>query len=475
MRILLALKQRNYVNTFTRTVEVLLRRGHAVHLAWPDDDVSRPEDLPDSADLTIESWKPKRGDAWAPLATTMRRASDYLRYLEPAYRDAGKLRARAFDKMLHSLSHGERTPLPGWSDVALDLSAAERDRLQSMTAMMEEAIPSDPGIEARLAAHRPDIVLVSPLIDLGSSQTDIVKSARRLGITSGMLLFSWDNLSTKGSIHVPPDRMFVWNELQRREAATLHGYPIERTVVTGAPRFDEFFALAPVTSRAAFFAPLGFDPGRPMLMYLGSSKFVITDRELPVIAQWIAAIRASGDPRLRDCNILVRPHPDVKPDDGEGPVEAVRWQGLEGKGVVTRPFGDPRAVMLRTHYRKAQGFYEALHHSAAVVGLNTSAALEAAVVGRPVFTILAGDAADGQASTLHFRYLLEAEGGCVSLASSFDEHRAQLAAALDEPLRAERLRSFATSFLRPAGWTRPASDVLADAIESSYTSAPLHA
>jgi hypothetical protein len=475
MRILLALKQRNYINTFARAVEALLRRGHAVHLAWPDEDVSRPDELPDSAGLTIESWKPKRGDAWAPLATTMRRASDYLRYLEPAYRDAGKLRARAFDKMLHSLSHGERTPLPEWSDVALDLSAAERDRLKSITVMMEEAIPSDPAVEARLAAHRPDVVLVSPLIDLGSSQSDIVKSARRLGIPSGMLLFSWDNLSTKGSLHVPPDRMFVWNELQRREASTLHGYPVEQTVATGAPRFDEFFALAPVTNRASFFAPLGFDPGRPMLMYLGSSKFVITDRELPVMRHWIAAVRASRDPRLRDCNILVRPHPDVKPEDDEGPVEAVRWQGLEGKGVVTRPFGDPRAVVLRTHYRKAQGFYEALHHSAAVVGLNTSAALEAAVVGRPVFTILAGDAADGQASTLHFRYLLESEGGCVSLAASFDEHCAQLAAALDEPRRAERLRAFAASFLRPSGWSRPASEVLADAIESSYTAVRPHA
>ncbi|HZI81785.1 MAG TPA: hypothetical protein VFD69_19825 [Vicinamibacterales bacterium] len=475
MRILLALKQRNYVNTFTRAVDVLLRRGHAVHLAWPDEDVSRPEELPDSSGLTIESWKPKRGDAWAPLATTMRRASDYLRYLEPAYRDAGKLRARAFEKVLHSLSHGERAPLPGWSDVALELSATERDRLKSITALMEDAIPSDPGTEARLAAHRPDAVLVSPLVDLGSSQTDIIKSARRLGIPTGMLLFSWDNLSTKGSLHVAPDRMFVWNELQRQEAATLHGFPVERTVATGAPRFDEFFALAPVTDRAGFFAPLGFDPRRPMLMYLGSSKFVITDRELPVIARWLAAIRGSRDPRLRDCNVLVRPHPDVKPDGDEGPVEAVRWHRLEGKGVVTRPFGDPRAVVLRTHYRKAQGFYEALHHSAAVVGLNTSASLEAAIVGRPVFTILAGDAADGQASTLHFRYLLESEGGCVSLASSFEEHRAQLAAALDEPGRAERLRAFAVSFLRPGGSTRPASDVLADAIESSYTSVRLHA
>jgi hypothetical protein len=43
-----------------------------------------------------------------------------------------------------------------------------------------------------------------------------------------MLLFSWDNLSTKGTLHVAPDLMFVWNERQRREAAELHDYPPER-------------------------------------------------------------------------------------------------------------------------------------------------------------------------------------------------------------------------------------------------------
>jgi len=472
MRILLVLKQRNYLNAFAGVVNELLRRGHAVRLAWPDDDVSRPEEVTAAGDLSIEAWTPKRSDEWAPVAATVRRASDYLRYLEPAYRDAGKLRARAFEKLLHSLSHGERLPEPGWGDLGLALSLTERGRLHTITRLMEEAMPSDAKHEAVLRGWQPDIVLVSPLIDLGSAQTDIIKSAKALGIPTGMLLFSWDNLSTKGSLHERPDHMFVWNELQRREATQLHGFPLEQTHATGAPRFDEFFSLSAVTDRAAFCAPLGFDPGQPTLMYLGSSKFVITERELPFIARWIAAIRESPDPRLRRSNILVRPHPDVKTDADEGPAQTVRWSGLDGKGVATRPFGDSHAVVLRTHYRRAQGFFEALAHSSAVVGLNTSAALEAAIVGRPVFTVLAGDAADGQASTLHFRYLLESEGGCVTLASTLDEHRAQLTAAIDDPGRPERLRAFATSFLRPAGWSVPASRVLADAVEQVYGASP---
>ena len=49
-----------------------------------------------------------------------------------------------------------------------------------------------------------------------------------------MLLFSWDNLSTKGALHVAPDRMFVWNARQVREAEELHGYPSSQVTVVGA-------------------------------------------------------------------------------------------------------------------------------------------------------------------------------------------------------------------------------------------------
>jgi hypothetical protein len=180
----------------------------------------------------------------------------------------------------------------------------------------------------------------------------------------------------------------------------------------------------------------------------------------------VREIRRSSDDTLRNCNIIVRPHPDVKSMGDEGDAELVRWSGIEGKGHLTRPIDDPRVVVLRTHYRRAQAFYDALHHSAAVVALNTSAAIEAAIVGRPVFTLLAGDgAADGQESTLHFHYLLEKNGGCVSLSSGFDEHLRQLSDALKGGDAGPRLRAFAHSFVRPAGLDKPASTVLADAIE----------
>jgi hypothetical protein len=42
-------------------------------------------------------------------------------------------------------------------------------------------------------------------------------------ISSVLGVGSWDHLTTKGLIHEMPDRIVVWNELQRTEAAELHG------------------------------------------------------------------------------------------------------------------------------------------------------------------------------------------------------------------------------------------------------------
>jgi hypothetical protein len=275
-----------------------------------------------------------------------------------------------------------------------------------------------------------------------------------------MLLFSWDNLSTKGALHERPDLMFVWNERQRQEAVELHDFPGDRVVVAGAPRFDEFFALEPRVTREAFFAPLGLDPGRPALLYLCSSRFIAA-RELEFIRTWLATLRASGPP-LDRCTVIVRPHPDVELVEGRSGTRGRSPGGRCGR----RPAGSSgrstirAALVLRTTYGTPQAFFECLHHARAVVALNTSASSRRASAGRPVYTVLSTDEAPtGQANTIHFNYLLREHGGFV--------HYAPDSPATSDSWRgAERapdtssIRAFIGAFLRPLG-DRPVAPALA--------------
>ncbi len=236
--------------------------------------------------------------------------------------------------------------------------------------MIEDSIPSDPGRERFLQEESPDVVLVSPLVRFGSEQSDWVKSAKALGIPVGFPVFSWDNLTTKGVIHVEPDRVFVWNAVQKREATEYDGIPSEKVVITGAPRFDSFMELRPSVDRDAYCQSLNLDPAAPIVTYLCSSEFV-AGHEVAFVEQWIAEIR--NDPRLSSCNVIVRPHPRSVRQWSEVDLARHGRVGLSLSRVLNAD----------------QSLYDALHHSAAVVGLNTSAQIEAGILGKPVLTLLA--------------------------------------------------------------------------------------
>jgi hypothetical protein len=466
VKFLIVINRLAHVRHFDRAVRLLADRGHDVCLASQDDDVELRGVLARQPRISAIAGPRNRTDDWAVHATMIRRARDYVRYLHPRYKDAALLRNRAFEKLVRAVSGPDRPLQDEWSDLLLGVNRVEQKRLDALFARLETTIPNDPEIDAFVADQQPDAMVISPMVGIGFSQADFVKTARRFGVPSGMLVFSWDNLSNKGLIHDMPDRMFVWNKIQVREAERLHGYPAERVVVTGAPRFDELFELQPATTREQFCGLIGVDPGRPIVVYLCSSKFVAaTERRF--VERWIAELRASRDPRLAGCTLLIRPHPGAMDYwHNEHPV-VVRWPDIhKDKAAMSRSFADERTVVLSSPLQNVdQVLYDTVHHGAAVVGLNTSAEIEAGIVGRPVYTIIDPDAA-GQQGTLHFRYLLHGQGGHVNLAEDFEQHRTQLSAALAGEYDRAAIERFVQKFVRPHGVDRPVAPIVADAIES---------
>jgi hypothetical protein len=173
---------------------------------------------------------------------------------------------------------------------------------------IERAMPPGATIERVLREQRPDLLLVTPLLYFGSQQVEYVRAARAMGIPTVLGVGSWDHLTTKGRIYEIPDRVIVWNEFQRKEAAELHGVPPDRVSVTGAQAFDHWFVQRPSTTREAFCAKVGVPADRPLLLYLCSSQF-ITPYEVGFVQRWIKAVRSAPDPAVRTASILIRPHP----------------------------------------------------------------------------------------------------------------------------------------------------------------------
>jgi hypothetical protein len=311
--------------------------------------------------------------------------------------------------------------------------------------------------------ERPDLLMLTPLLYFGSQQADYVRAARARGIPSVLCVGSWDHLTTKGLIHEVPDRVVVWNEAQREEAERFHGVPRDRVVVTGAQAYDHWFSTSPSTARDEFCRRVGLRPDRPFLLYLCSSPF-IAPHEVPFVRRWLRALRESPHEGLRSIGVLVRPHPQ----------NSAQWQGVDLAQHAGHPSGGdahgvavwPRGGANPVDAAARADYYDSMFHSLAVVGINTSALIESGIVGRMVFSVTADDFAATQEGTLHFQHLKSVNGGLLHLASSLEEHTAQLAHLLDDiPGRAHPPRGFIQSFIRPHGLDQPATPRVVDAIE----------
>jgi hypothetical protein len=114
-----------------------------------------------------------------------------------------------------------------------------------------------------------------------------------------------------------------------------------------------------------------------------------------------------------------------------------------------------------------EDYFESLYYSAAVVGITTSAFLEAAVVDRPVMSFHADDLRAEHEESLHFRHLADPEHGLLTMASSLEEHERQVARVLTGSTTdlLLRQRRFVDRFVRPRGRDVPATRIVADALE----------
>jgi hypothetical protein len=431
MRVLFFMTHPGHLRNFESALRELARRGHRLHVAFDREKEglsgqrSLVTGLAGEDALTFgPAPAPESHEEWTLVAWQLRAMRDYLRYLEAPYAGAARLRERAAGQVPQPLTK------------ALDALGA-RPNVKASLRALERSVPPRGSVLRFISGHEPDLVLATPLLDLGSPQLDYLRAARSLGIPTGLCVASWDNLTNKGLLHDVPTVVTVWNENQRREAVELHGVPAERVAVTGAQAYDHWFGWEP-----------GPPPAEPFLLYAGSSAFLAPDEGAFAI-RWARAVRETVN-----APIVIRQHP-------LNPLTDAQTSALEEiPDVVVRP----RAGENPVDHRSRAEYFDSLYHAAAVVGINTSALIEAAIAKRPVLVPVLPEFAGGQTQTLHFRYLLADGGGPARPATSLEEHVEQLAATLDGDTGPDTTE-FVSRFVRPDGLDQPATPRLVDALE----------
>ncbi len=312
--------------------------------------------------------------------------------------------------------------------------------------VLASRLHADPEVLAWLGSQGADVIVVVPGVSLKRPEAEVIAAANELCLPTVSAIASWDNLTTKGMVRLRPERLVVWGEAQRGEARRLHHIPRRRVKVVGAHTYDHW--------RRDDAAVLSFEELRSDLcagafgryvLWVGSTRLV--ESEEMVVSRWLEALALS--PRLAspDVVIVVRPHPSRPLDPNLISIPpSVRCVIREGNLPIS-------------HAGK-QTYRTLLTHAAAVVGINTSALWEAAVLGAPALSFAADN--PGQSVT-HARYL---HGSTTSLFGArlptLEEHVSELERCLDGVFDAHaRGAAFVRSHMSSPVAGTPAADVFA--------------
>lgn len=437
MRILFEMYHPGFLRNFEGPVRGLADRGHELVFAFERPARLGEEKLVAELSRTYPNLETRQlvkeaKTSWRHVASAVRSTGDYLRYMDRRYAGASALRERAAKKA------------PAWAE-RLGRLPFLRSRAGLAAALAtfraaEAALPVSEETAALMDVVKPDLVIVTPLVGLGSAQADVIKAARARGIPSVLGVASWDNLTNKGVIRAFPDRVLVWNDAQRDEAVSLHHISPERVLICGAWSYDHWFTWQAACSRVEFMCRVGLDPAQDYLLYVCSSPF-IAPVETGFVRRWALALRDSRHHALRKIGLLIRPHPQ----------NAEQWRS-EDLSDVSNVVVWPRAGANPIDSDSRNDYFHSLLFSRGIVGINTSALIEAGIIGRPVFTITDREFAATQEGTLHFHHLTSINGGLLHTATTLGEHADQLAASLADPSAiAEKSRRFVDAFIRKAG------------------------
>ncbi|MCB1194892.1 hypothetical protein KDK77_01785 [bacterium] len=449
MRILFVVRHHLYLRNYESTLKALAARNHAVYIASNIHDsryiniIKTFENIPNIHFLP--ECAPIRSDVWSIFARFFRALQDYIHYFSPLFDDAPRLKQRAC------------MWLPQWLANALYRlrNSSMVDQLKKVLRFCEKILPRCKAIDAFLITNSPDVLLITPYVDLKSQQVDYVKSARALGIPSVYCVASWDNLTSKAAIKVQPDKMFVWNTFQENEAIKLHNMPQSKIVVTGAQCYDQWFHWKPVDTQEKFYSKVGLKHDTPYILYLCSSIFIARN-EVDFVRRWINALRRCGDSNIKNIGILIRPHPQNAEQWKK--IKVTEWDNV---ALFPKEGEQPITSGLKEDY------FNSMYFSSAVVGINTSAMIEAGILGKPVFTIQTNDFMETQEGTVHFRYL--SNGGLLYSSTSIAEHVDQLSHVLLENQDYKtRIQQFIADFIRPRGLGYDCTPFVVDEIEAVY-------
>ena len=155
------------------------------------------------------------------------------------------------------------------------------------------AVAPNPDLRARIAELKPDLI-IAPSGGSDPLVIDAVRVGRELGVPTLVVIYNWDNLSSKSAFPVRPDYLGVVGRQSVDHAWRIHRIRPERVGLLGGPYIDHYFRHEAGSTESPF----------PFRYVLFAGCYLPFD-ELSALERLEAEIEARG----LDLKVVYRPHP----------------------------------------------------------------------------------------------------------------------------------------------------------------------
>ena len=130
--------------------------------------------------------------------------------------------------------------------------------------------------------------------------------ARIFGLKTIASIHSWDNPTTKLSLHFKYNKIVLWNEIMKKQIVDIYEYDTDEVKVVGVPQFDYYFNFTPL-DKEVFFNDHGLDVNKKLMVYfVGHPEFVKNSMQI------VEALSNIVRERDSDVQLWIRVHPGIE-------------------------------------------------------------------------------------------------------------------------------------------------------------------
>ncbi len=461
MKILFVINQKYArFSYFESVVQSLLDRGHFIELHLYQKHRKKHQH---SLDHFLEEgmnmrvyWIPERDDIWRRPILFVRDLIHYSYILSQSHQDEyhialylNRLTTNRILRLLFSLS-------------IVKIIIKQRLMKKLFSFLSSSVFSLNKDVIESIRNFEPDIILVTPVNFTQPDELDYLEAARACGIKTVIPVYSWDNLTIKGSLQFIPDCLFVWNKHQMNEAIKYHNVPKEKVVIIGVPVFDKWFHLEDyLLTREELLKRFNLNQNNEYVLYLGSAPHIGAEDEKLNNESWLPlkiseVMLNSSVSCINKMHLIVRPHGGNQDN----------FKNIKGENITSWL----RDEILPETEDSFRMYASTLYHATCTIGLNTTAMVDSVLAGTPSITMIIDEYKNS--STLKAKYFMKIlDYEIYNIANNIDSCIRLIKNFLEgiNPKEANRDR-FLESFVRPRGLDNEVSEVFTREIERIYSS-----